>query len=262
MAGDSVQDTLDYNARAYRDYYRGSRIGLRYDLRYRSDRVARLLREAGVDLGRPGFAAFEYGFGGGHMLQVVAAASRVVGLEASSSAVERAKQAAPPGHPAWEIGQWDDATQLPFDDGSFDLVTASHVLEHLEDDEAALTEWTRLIKPGGHLLVLLPSNEKLFPGTKHLRTYEVSQFCQRLRARGLEQVRVDEHQRFDWPFKHRYLIMASRRSKLAQLLVDAPRTLAFLPAQLVSSRLLDGLDAALASVGAPSCSVAYLFRKP
>lgn len=256
-----VDETLDYNRESYERHWANPLKKLRYELLYRQRRIAALLERCGVDLHRPGFRAFEYGFGMGHLLQVAAPASEVVGYEASSSAVARARAEAPAGHPGWQIVQHSDATALPLPSASFDLVTASHVLEHLPDDDAALDEWLRLVRPGGHLLILLPSNEVLFEGSKHLRTYDVETFCARLESRGLERIAVDEHQRFDWPFKHRYLILAGRRSGLLKLLIDAPRTLAFLPMQLVSWRLLDGVDTALSRVGAPSCSVAYLFRK-
>lgn len=47
-----------------------------------------------------------------------------------------------------------DLTALPFADGSYDLVYASHVLEHIRDDAAALREIRRVLRPGG--LAVLP----------------------------------------------------------------------------------------------------------
>jgi predicted SAM-dependent methyltransferase len=47
-----------------------------------------------------------------------------------------------------------DLTALPFADGTYDLVYASHVLEHIRDDEAALREIRRVLRPGG--LAVLP----------------------------------------------------------------------------------------------------------
>jgi ubiquinone/menaquinone biosynthesis C-methylase UbiE len=46
-----------------------------------------------------------------------------------------------------------DARKLPFPDGAFDLVYSSHCIEHLEwfDIEAAVREWSRILKPGGTL---------------------------------------------------------------------------------------------------------------
>lgn len=45
---------------------------------------------------------------------------------------------------------------LPFPDESFDCVICSEVLEHVEDDLAAITEIARIISPGGSLIVTVP----------------------------------------------------------------------------------------------------------
>jgi ADP-heptose:LPS heptosyltransferase/predicted SAM-dependent methyltransferase len=42
---------------------------------------------------------------------------------------------------------------------SCDFVFSSHLLEHIEDYKAALKEWWRVIKPGGHLILYLPHKE-------------------------------------------------------------------------------------------------------
>lgn len=49
-----------------------------------------------------------------------------------------------------------DALRLPFDDGSFDAVIASEVLEHIRRDERALSEIARVLKPGGRVAVTVP----------------------------------------------------------------------------------------------------------
>lgn len=46
---------------------------------------------------------------------------------------------------------------LPFADASFDLVGSTWVMEHLEEPEEAFREMGRVLRPGGHLLVLAPN---------------------------------------------------------------------------------------------------------
>lgn len=49
-----------------------------------------------------------------------------------------------------------------FADDSMDFVFSSHVLEHMEDMGKALQEWGRVIKPGGYLVLYVPS-ANLYP---------------------------------------------------------------------------------------------------
>lgn len=46
------------------------------------------------------------------------------------------------------IVQQCDATALPFPDASFDLIIANHMLYHLDNPEAALKEFSRVLRPG------------------------------------------------------------------------------------------------------------------
>jgi SAM-dependent methyltransferase len=49
------------------------------------------------------------------------------------------------------------AEDLPFEDGSFDLVSLLDTVEHCDDDMAVLRECYRVCAPGGHLLVTVPA---------------------------------------------------------------------------------------------------------
>jgi SAM-dependent methyltransferase len=49
-----------------------------------------------------------------------------------------------------------DALDLPFADGEFDRVVAAEVLEHIPDDEAAIAELARVLRPGGTIAVTVP----------------------------------------------------------------------------------------------------------
>lgn len=54
-------------------------------------------------------------------------------------------------------GVCGSALALPFRDGVFDLVGAFDVLEHCEPEAAALAELTRVLRPGGRLLLSVPA---------------------------------------------------------------------------------------------------------
>ncbi|MFB3239118.1 methyltransferase domain-containing protein [Aeromonas salmonicida] len=49
-----------------------------------------------------------------------------------------------------------DIQSLPFSDGQFDFVFASHVLEHIPDDRKALSEIHRILRPNGIAILPVP----------------------------------------------------------------------------------------------------------
>lgn len=57
----------------------------------------------------------------------------------------------------------DASKSLPFEDNTFDLIHASHILEHISwiQSEAALKEWVRILKFGGRLEVWVPNALKI-----------------------------------------------------------------------------------------------------
>jgi SAM-dependent methyltransferase len=77
---------------------------------------------------------------------------------------------------------------------TFDLVCAFEVLEHIEDDTAALRDWAQHAKAGGHVMISSPAFPDRFgPFDRfagHFRRYERSQFADLLRAAGCGDIRV------------------------------------------------------------------------
>lgn len=55
-----------------------------------------------------------------------------------------------------------DATKLPFKDNSFDRIIATEVLEHISDDQKAIAEMYRVLKPGGIAIVTVPNTNYPF----------------------------------------------------------------------------------------------------
>lgn len=92
-----------------------------------------------------------------------------------------------------------DATTLPYPDHSFDRIIASEVLEHIPDDEAAIGELARVLRPGGTMAVTVPawfaericwalSEEYHAPAAEggHVRIYRRAELQAKLKATGLD----------------------------------------------------------------------------
>jgi SAM-dependent methyltransferase len=98
-----------------------------------------------------------------------------------------------------------DATQLPFEDNTFDAIVTSEVLEHIQNDVTAIAEFHRVLKPGGSLAVTVPtwfpekinwmlSDEYYAPKSVggHVRIYSATELKAKLRTAGLT-VRGSHH---------------------------------------------------------------------
>lgn len=57
----------------------------------------------------------------------------------------------------------EDCTQLSFDDASFDAVTVAYGVRNFQDLDAGLREMCRVLRPGGHLLVVELASPPHFP---------------------------------------------------------------------------------------------------
>ena len=90
-----------------------------------------------------------------------------------------------------------DALAMPYEDGTFDVVLISEVLEHVPEDTEAIAELVRILKPGGIAAVTVPREwpEKVcwklsddYPSNPggHCRIYTAEELGYKLRAAGLE----------------------------------------------------------------------------
>jgi SAM-dependent methyltransferase len=75
---------------------------------------------------------------------------------------------------------------LPFGDAAFDLLLATDVLEHVDDDVAALRELRRVAAPGALLLVTVPAHPRLWSdhdvALHHRRRYRRAELLDRVRS--------------------------------------------------------------------------------
>jgi ubiquinone/menaquinone biosynthesis C-methylase UbiE len=107
---------------------------------------------------RAGDRALDLGCGDGlfteELARTVAAAT---GADVAQAALDRARAR----HPQLDFRLAQIDGPLPFDDGSFDVVWASEVIEHIADTGAWLSEVRRVLAPRGRLLLTTPSHGRL-----------------------------------------------------------------------------------------------------
>ena len=95
-----------------------------------------------------------------------------------------------------------DALAMPFADEEFDRIIASEVLEHIPDDETAIAELVRVLRPGGTIAVTVPRwlPEKICWALSdqyheveggHVRIYTGDELVGKLQAAGLEYLGKD-----------------------------------------------------------------------
>jgi SAM-dependent methyltransferase len=130
----------------------------------------------------------DVGCGTGAMLQQLAAFGTVDGLDADETAVRFCRER---GLARVELLSSD---RLPKESGSFDLVTALDVLEHVDDDRSLLLEVARVLRPDGAFLLTVPAYEALWGPqdevSHHRRRYRAGQVRERVEGAGLRVVKL------------------------------------------------------------------------
>jgi len=119
----------------------------------------------------PDLRILDVGCGTRQYSRMLSSLGRVVGVDIAPGAVCRVTKSSN-SHEAFVQA---DAEKLPFPDGSFDLVWAVSVLEHLERDGAGIREIIRVTRPGGQIAIAVPSHRFLWGHmdelAHHLRRY-------------------------------------------------------------------------------------------
>ena len=151
-----------------------------------------LVLDAGPGFGRHAFALAVQG---ANVVALDYAPGEVAGTRATFAAMAESGEIA---EERFAGGLQGDATRLPFADSSFDCVITSEVLEHIQADTAAITEFVRVLKPGGTFAATVPtwlpekinwmlSDEYHAPKAVggHVRIYTATELKAKLRSAGL-----------------------------------------------------------------------------
>ncbi len=151
----------------------------------RWDVVLRLLPPGPLDL-------LEVGCGQGGFGARLAQRYRYVGVEPDAVSAEVAQRRVAAAGGAGEVRQGDLSTVAVGE--HFDVVVAFEVIEHIEDDMAALADWVARLRPGGWLLLSTPAWQRRFgPADElvgHFRRYDPAVLRGRLARAGLTEIEV------------------------------------------------------------------------
>jgi SAM-dependent methyltransferase len=133
----------------------------------------------------------EVGVGEGALASWLARRGEFVGVETDDAARAIAvnRLAGGPGRVVAEVSSLRGRT--------FDLLCAFEVLEHIDDDVAALREWSELLAPGGWTLLSVPAHQARFGpqdrAVGHRRRYEAADLRDLFREVGFEPVMFESY---------------------------------------------------------------------
>ncbi len=121
-----------------------------------------------------------------HLLKTAQPNAEIVGFDLSAEMLRRARERLNSDRPFFVAA---DMMQMPFRDNSFDCVTCGYVLEHIPDPQPGLTEFARVLKPGGVALLLVTEDSISGLLTSHTwkcRTFSRSELRAACNRVGLE----------------------------------------------------------------------------
>lgn len=125
----------------------------------------------------------DVGCGTGANLEMLAQFGEAEGIDVSDEALEFCKTKGLKTHKGL-------AESLPFEDASFDLVTALDVVEHLDNDLDGLKEMRRVLREGGRALMFVPAFMFLWSVqddiSHHRIRYTKTQIVERVKQAGFE----------------------------------------------------------------------------
>lgn len=92
-----------------------------------------------------------------------------------------------------------DGAKTNFRDAQFDLIIASDILEHIEDDGAALKEWYRILKKGGTMIIFVPAFSFLW-SNHDVQNHHYRRYTRAVFLKSLKEANFDIQRQSYWNF--------------------------------------------------------------
>ena len=132
----------------------------------------------------------EAGSGIGTFTNLLARHGRVTAIDLEEHLVRATAAVAAPGV---RVGRGDlERGQYFFGGGTFDAIVCLNVLEHIERDEVTMGNFAKLLRPSGHLALLVPAHMALYGAIDksigHYRRYDKARLRMLCERAGLEVV--------------------------------------------------------------------------
>lgn len=133
------------------------KAGFKYHYTLKDKLIAEAIGGIGIN---PDSRVLDVGCGRGELLDRIRTSYNALcyGVDVSPKSLEEATNRSDPD---LNLAR-SDGRQLPFADGSFDLITSLDVLEHIDSADKALREMTRVVRPGGRIILYAVSSENKF----------------------------------------------------------------------------------------------------
>jgi SAM-dependent methyltransferase len=150
-----VQPTLGRYVPAVKDYYEELWTSLPDDLDPPDLELRRAFARSALSAAD---RVLDLGCGTGDLTADLATvAPQITGADVAEAALDRARGR----HPRLDLRLVPIDGPLPFDDGAFDVVFSSEVIEHVADTARWLSEVRRVLAPRGRLLLTTPDHGRL-----------------------------------------------------------------------------------------------------
>jgi ubiquinone/menaquinone biosynthesis C-methylase UbiE len=159
---------------------------------------------------KPGSRVLDVGSGSGWVArQLIARSGKVVSVDLSQKNLREIKSTLGQGSAGFVLA---DACQLPFQNGCFDLIVISEILEHLNSPASCLQEFERILAPEGKVVASTPYREKIqyylcihcnkkTPANAHLHSFDEHSLASLFRSQNFGTVRFEK-------FGNRFLVFA------------------------------------------------------